>query len=268
MLVDSHCHLDDEKFSGDLEAVIERARQSGVGRMLTIGTGDGPPGLSCAVEIADRFEPVYATVGVHPQDAAKVTEKSFDELRDLAHHPKVIALGEIGLDYHYDPSARERQRDVFIEQLKIAAGLNLPVIIHTRDAWDDTIAVLKEHWRGLGIIHCFTGNSSQAQTALELGFHLAFGGVLTFKTAEMVRDAARIVPDDRLLVETDAPYLAPVPWRGKRNEPAFIVETARALAAVRNTSPERIASITTTNFENLCLRPRNGNRYTEVSNGD
>lgn len=264
-LVDSHCHLDGEKFASDLAAVLERAEAAGVNRMLSIGTGDGPPELDRAVRLAERYDQIFATVGVHPHDAAKVTPKSFDDLRALGRHQKVVAFGEIGLDYHYDFSPREIQREVFSEQLKLAAELHLPVTIHTREAWDDTIAMLKQNWRGEGIFHCFTGDSAQAAEALDLGFHLAFGGVLTFRTAENVREAAKMVPDDRLLVETDAPYLAPLPWRGKRNEPAFMAETVRKLAEVRGVSAEHIAAVTTENFERLCLRPQNPTRYTEDS---
>jgi TatD DNase family protein len=254
MLIDSHCHLDDKRFAEDLDAVLERAAAAGIDRMLSIGTGDGPPGIDCAVRIADRYPQVYASIGVHPHDAAKATPQTFDDLRALSNNPKVIALGEIGLDYHYDFSPREVQREVFTEQLKLAAELELPIIIHTREAWDDTIAVLADYWRGEGIMHCFTGNSTQARQALDLGFHLSFGGVITFKTAEEVRESARITPDDRLLIETDAPYLAPIPHRGKRNEPALMVETARKLAEIRNTTPERIAGLTTANFRRLCAR--------------
>jgi TatD DNase family protein len=254
MFIDSHCHLDDKRFAEDLDAVIDRASAAGIDRMLSIGTGDGPPGIDCAVRIADRYPQVYASIGVHPHDAAKATPQTFDDLRALSKHPKVIAFGEIGLDYHYDFSPREVQREVFTEQLKLAAELALPIIIHTREAWEDTIAALAEHWRGHGIMHCFTGNAVQAQQALDLGFHLSFGGVITFKTAEEVRESARITPDDRLLIETDAPYLAPIPHRGKRNEPALMVETARKLAEIRNMTSERIADLTTRNFERLCAR--------------
>jgi len=268
MFIDSHCHLDDPQFAGDLDAVLERAAAAGVSRMLSIGTGDGPPELDRAVRLADRYEQLYATVGVHPHDAAKVTPKSIDDLRSLASHARVLAIGEIGLDYHYDFSPREAQRDVFIEQLKLASELNLPIVIHTREAWEDTMSVLREHWKGEGILHCFTGDPVQAREALDMGFHLAYGGVLTFRTAEAVREAARITPDDRLLIETDAPYLAPIPWRGKRNEPSFMPEAARKLAEVRGVGAEHIAAVTTANFERLCLRPRNGNRYTGVSDGN
>jgi TatD DNase family protein len=250
-LVDSHVHLDHEKFRDDLEPLLARAREQGITRMLTIGTGDGPPKLDCAIELALKYDALYATVGVHPHEAAKADAKTFDDLRALMTEPKVVAFGEIGLDYHYDFSPREVQREVFIEQLRIAQGSGKPVIIHTREAWEDTLAILRKEWSGPGIMHCFTGDIDQAREALDLDFHLSFGGVITFKTAENIREAAAIVPDDRLLVETDAPYLAPIPHRGKRNEPAFMIETVRKLAEVRGTTPEQIAEVTTRNFEKL-----------------
>jgi TatD DNase family protein len=258
-LIDSHCHLDDAKFDDDRERVVERALAAGVETMLAIGTGDGPPDLETAVRLADRHAFIYATIGVHPHDASKATTGAFAKLRDLAAHPKVLAIGEIGLDYHYDFSPREVQRSVFEQQLEIAAESRKPIVIHTREAWTDTISILRERWQGPGIMHCFTGDAGQAQEALDLGFHLSYGGVLTFPKAEGVREAARMTPEDRLLVETDCPYLAPVPHRGKRNEPAFMVETVRRLAEVRGVSPEAIAEITTRNFESLCLRRGSGN---------
>ncbi len=264
MYIDSHCHLDDARFADDLDAVLDRATAVGITRILSIGTGDGPPEIDRAVRIAEKYEQVYATVGVHPHDASKVTPQTLDDLRELAAHPKVVAYGEIGLDYHYDFSPREVQREVFVAQLKLAADLKLPITIHTREAWDDTMAILRENWTGQGIMHCFTGDPAQAQGALDMGFHLSYGGVLTFKTAENVRESARITPDDRLLIETDAPYLAPIPHRGKRNEPSMMVETARKLAEVRGTTRDRIAAITTANFERLCLR----RGYTGVSDGN
>lgn len=267
-LVDSHCHLDGEKFAPDLDAVLERADRAGVSRILCIGTGDGPPELDRALRLAERYPQILATVGVHPHDAAKVTPRTFDDLRALGQHQRIVAFGEIGLDYHYDFSPRGIQRDVFVEQLKLAKDLDLPVTIHTREAWDDTMTVLADHWQGECVLHCFTGDSVQAEQALARGYHLAFGGVLTFRTAENVREAARTVPDERLLIETDAPYLAPLPWRGKRNEPSFLAETVRRLAEVRGCTPEHIAKITTANFERLCLRSRNVTRYTEVSHGN
>jgi len=258
-LVDSHCHLDDEQFNADRQQTIERARAAGVEMMMAIGTGDGPPDLEVAIRLAEQYPFVHATVGVHPHYAGKATEETFAQLHELVKHPKVLAIGEIGLDYHYDFSPRDVQRSVFERQLTLAAEAGKPVVIHTREAWDDTLDVLRSRWQGGGIMHCFTGNEQQAREALDLGFHLAFGGVLTFPKAEEVRQAARITPVDRLLVETDCPYLAPVPKRGKRNEPAFLVETVRRLAEVRGVAPEQIAEQTTCNFERLCLRAWAGN---------
>jgi len=259
-LTDSHCHLDDSKFDSDREQVIERALAAGVERLMAIGTGDGPPDLETAVRLADRYPFIFATIGVHPHDASKAVPDIFVRLQELAAHPKVLAIGEIGLDYHYDFSPREVQRQVFERQLQIAADTGKPIVIHTREAWSDTIALLSG--TGLpacraprGIMHCFTGDEQQAREALDLGFHLGFGGVLTFPKADALRQAARITPDDRLLVETDCPYLAPVPHRGKRNEPAFVVETVRRLADLRGRTPEEIAALTTHNFERLCGLP-------------
>jgi TatD DNase family protein len=265
---DSHCHLDHEKFAGDLDGVLKRAGDTGIDRILCIGTGDGPPELDRAIRLAEQHEQIVATVGVHPHEAAKVTPGTYDDLRRLGRHPKVVAFGEIGLDYYYDHSPRDTQREVFIHQLDIARDLNLPIVIHTRDAWEESMDILATHWNGPGILHCFTGNPEQAAQALKLGFHLAFGGVLTFKTGEAVRESARITPDDRLLIETDAPFLAPVPYRGKRNEPAMMIETLKVLAEVRGATPERIAELTAANFERLCLQPRNVTRYTEKFNGN
>jgi TatD DNase family protein len=262
MFTDSHCHLDGERFAADLDAVLDRAAAAGVTRMLSIGTGE----IDCAVQLADKYEPIYASIGVHPHDASKLTPQTLDDLRALAANPKGVAFGEIGLDYHYDFAPREIQREAFTEQLQLAGELNLPITIHTREAWDDTIALLRQHWQGdsrNAIMHCFTGDPAQAQEALALGFHLSYGGVLTFKSAENVRESARITPDDRLLIETDAPYLAPIPHRGKRNEPAMMVETARKLAEVRGTTMEHIAQVTAANFERLCPP-----RYTKVSHGN
>jgi TatD DNase family protein len=299
-LVDSHVHLDDSKFDSDREAAIERALAAGVERMMAIGTGSGPPDLETAIRQAEHYPFIVATIGVHPHDASKATPETFARLRELAAHPKVAAIGEIGLDYHYDFSPRDVQRAVFLKQLEIAAEAGKPIVIHSRESWADTMELLalvlhhpqtfaarddfvgrapwpaadplvglpehsKSRTRGSGadegvrptcrsgIIHCFTGDAQQAREALALGFHLAFGGVLTFPNAEAVREAARITPDDRLLLETDCPYLAPVPHRGKRNEPSFVVEVARRLAEVRGSTLDEIAALTTRNFEQLCL---------------
>jgi TatD DNase family protein len=254
-LVDSHCHLDDKQFAADREETIARALEAGVTRMMAIGTGGGPPDLEAGVRLAEAHPFIYASVGVHPHDAAKATAADFDRLRTLLGHAKVLAVGEIGLDYHYNFSPPERQREVFAEQLRMAVEAGKPVIIHTREAWDDTMRLVRESRVGRGIMHCFTGGVEEARQALEAGFHLSFAGMITFPKAQAIRDAAVLTPEDRLLVETDAPYLAPVPYRGKRNEPAFMVENVRRLAELRGVEPERIAEITTGNFERLCLPP-------------
>jgi TatD DNase family protein len=239
-LIDSHCHINDPKFDEDREAMIERALAAGVDTMLVI---DAP-------EFAERHPFLFATIGVHPHEAGSATEETFARMRDLASHPKVLAVGEIGLDYHYDFSPRDVQRRVFDRQLEIAAEFRKPVVIHTRDAWEDTLAHMPAPPYG-GVMHCFTGTAEQAQQAVERGFHLGIGGVLTFPKAEELRPAIRLVPEDRLLLETDCPYLAPAPHRGKRNEPAFLVETAHRLAELRGTSFETIAALTTANFHKL-----------------
>lgn len=252
-LVDSHCHLDDEQFDGDREAMLARAHEAGLKYLLAIGTGHGPPDLEAALRIAERHPSVWATVGVHPNDAPKVDNDTFPTLERLLAHPKVVGLGEIGLDYHWGVS-KEAQTPVFLRQMEMAAVARKPIVIHTRDAWDDTIAILREHWAPTGlacVMHCFTGNREQALECLELGFHLAFGGVTTFPKAGDIREAARITPTDRLLLETDSPYLAPLPFRGKRNEPAFVTYTARTVAEVRGTTLEEIAAQTTENFERV-----------------
>ena len=252
-LVDSHCHLDSEQFDVDRDAAIERARAAGIERILAIGTGNGPPDLEAGIRLAGQHPFIYATVGVHPHDAAKATSETLDRLTQLVRLPKVLAIGEIGLDYHYDFSPRDVQRSMFSMQLALAAQAQKPIVIHTREAWDDTLAILREH--GLpfgGIMHCFTGGPAEAERALELGFHLSFGGILTFPKADDVRKSAALTPENRLLVETDSPYLAPVPHRGKRNEPAFLVETVRRLAEVRGWPPDHAADVTTRNFARLC----------------
>jgi TatD DNase family protein len=255
VIVDSHCHLDDSSFDGDRDTVIAAAREAGVGYIMAIGTGGGPPVLDCAIRLAERYPGVYATVGVHPHDAAKAGPATPGDLRRLAAHPKVLAVGEIGLDYHYDHSPRDVQRRVFIEQIELARNLGKPIVIHTREAWDDTISILETHWKssGLGgIMHCFSGGADQARRALDAGFHISFAGVVTFRRAEELRAAAAMVPLGRLLVETDAPYLTPEPYRKiRRNEPRFVVETARRLAEARGIEFEAIAEAATRNFLSL-----------------
>jgi TatD DNase family protein len=246
MLVDSHCHLDDPRFDADRPAVVQRALEAGVERLLAIGSG--PPDLEAAIRLAEAWPHISATVGVHPHDSSKADERCFERLSELLAHPKVVAIGEIGLDYHYDFSPREVQREVFARQLAMARK---PVVIHTREAWDDTLRLLREHPAARGVFHCFSGGPEEAEQVLALGFYLSFAGVVTFPKALALREAARMAPSDRLLVETDAPYLAPVPHRGQRNEPAFVFQTARSLAELRGESLEQLAAATTANFRRL-----------------
>ena len=252
MIIDSHCHLDDRAFERDRDEVLARAKEAGVGAMLSIGTGNGPPDLDVAIRIAEQHDSIYSTVGVHPHDAEKADEATFTALAELLGHRKVLALGEIGLDYHYDNSPRERQKAVFIRQIEIARAAGKPIAIHTRDAWDDTLALLDEHWvsSGLGcVMHCFSGNEEQAEAAVERGFHCSYAGILTFHRAEDVRAGAALVPLDRVLVETDAPYLTPAPYRKvRRNEPCYVIHTARRLAELKDVGYEELAVQTTRNF--------------------
>jgi TatD DNase family protein len=252
-LVDSHCHLDDAQFDSDRADVMERARQAGLKYILAIGTGNGPPDLEAAVRLADAHPFIYASAGVHPNDTPRVDVNTLKNLESVLKHPKVKAVGEIGLDYHWGVP-KETQTPIFIRQLEIAANARMPVIIHTRDAWTDTIEILRTRWKPTGlpcVMHCFTGNAEAARDCLELGFHLAFGGVTTFPKAGEIREAARITPADRLLLETDSPYLAPIPYRGKRNEPSFILHTADVIARERGTTVEELAAQTSANFEQL-----------------
>jgi TatD DNase family protein len=253
-LIDSHCHLDSTEFDADRDETIQRALAAGVEHMLNIGTGNGPPDLEAGVRLADKYPAFFATVGIHPHDAAKAGPGDYRRIADLLAHPKVIAVGEIGLDYHYDFAPREAQKSAFIEQMSIAAPAGKPIVIHTREAWRDTVALLEKYWtpHGIGgIMHCFSGGPEEAQRALELGFYLSFGGILTFPKAAQVHAAAKAAPRDRILLETDAPYLAPVPKRGKRNEPALMVHTARKLADLRGESFEDVCRVTSENFRAL-----------------
>jgi TatD DNase family protein len=252
-VIDSHCHYDSDQFDQDREAAIARARAAGVKQFLAIGTGEGPPHLDGALQLALAHPDFLATVGVHPHHALRVRPETYPALDTLLRHPKVVGFGEIGLDYYYDFSPRDVQQEVFARQLELARLAGLPIVIHTRDAWDDTLAMLSENWDFNlgGIFHCFTGDTHQATQALDLNFHLGLGGVLTFPRAQALRDAASFTPLDRLLLETDAPYLAPVPYRGKRNESAFLPETAKRLAALRGLFYEEICALTTQNFHRL-----------------
>ncbi len=255
MLVDSHCHLDFEDFGGDLSAVVDRATRAGVARMVTICTR--PSRLATTLAITERFAPVYAAVGVHPHEADQEGETETDRLVALAAHPKIVGIGETGLDYHYDHSARDRQRDSFARHIRAARLARLPLIVHTREADADTAAILAEGAAGTdlppltGVIHCFSGGRALAEAALALGLYISLSGIVTFKAAEALRAIVQDIPLDRLLVETDSPYLAPVPKRGKRNEPAFVAHTAERVAAIKQVAPDEIARSTTAAFFRL-----------------
>jgi TatD DNase family protein len=253
MFVDSHAHIDGEEFDADRDEVVERARAAGVRAILNVGTGDPRSGsLERAVAFAEKYEGVYAAAGVHPHDARLYDEEAERRLPlVLRGSGRIVALGEIGLDYHYDNSPREVQREVFGRQLRLAKAEGLPVIIHSREADDETVEILRAEMarapRG-GIMHCFGGSVRMAEAVLELGFMISFAGNVTFKKADELREVARVVPLERLLVETDCPYLAPVPFRGRRNEPAHVVETARFLAELRGVGHGEFGRITSENF--------------------
>ncbi|HTW32693.1 MAG TPA: TatD family hydrolase [Candidatus Sulfotelmatobacter sp.] len=257
MFVDSHAHLDGKQFEADREQVIARAREAGVQTMVAIGNGDGPPTLDAGVRLAEKYRFMYATVGIHPHEARLASDEAYDEMQRLAGHSKVIAWGEIGLDYHYDHSPRDVQQQVFSRQMELAAAAKLPIVIHCRpsdgseNAWDDCLGMIDAEWasKGIGgILHCFTGTWREAKRGLDMGFMISFSGNLTFPKAQQIRDAAAEVPLDRLLIETDCPYLAPVPHRGKRNEPAFVKQTAAKLGELRGLSMEEIGELTSRNF--------------------
>lgn len=251
MLIDTHAHLDDARYDADRDAMIARAREAGVQTFVTVGcdlaTSDA------AVALADQHAFIYATVGVHPHEVKSIGDEWYDELRRLARHPKVVAYGEIGLDYHYNHSPPDIQRTRFREQVGLARELGRPIVVHTREAQDDTIAILKEEKAGDvgGVFHCFSGDAWLARDALDLGFYLSFSGVITFQNATMLRDIVKTVPLDRILVETDCPYLTPVPHRGKRNEPAYVAFVAQKVAELKGLTPEEAAEQTTLNAKRL-----------------
>jgi TatD DNase family protein len=254
MLIDSHCHLDFADFEAEgVAAVVARARDAGVTRMMTI---------SCKLAEFDRIRAIAesdaridCSLGTHPHSAGEATEQAFTaaDIVNMAAHPKVVALGETGLDYYYDFSPKDAQHAVFTRHIEAAIETGLPLIIHTRDAEEDTMRLLREAGKGRvrGVMHCFTGSQWLADQALDIGFYVSFSGILTFKKSEELRRVAAGVPMDRLLVETDSPYLAPMPYRGKRNEPAYVAETAKVLAAVKGVSPEDMARQTTDNYYTL-----------------
>ena len=253
MFTDSHAHIDGPEFDADREEIIERARAAGVSVILNVGTGDPHSGaFERAVELGKKYESVYTAIGTHPHDARFYDDKAEDRIKTLVESERVIAWGEIGLDFHYDNSPRDVQIEVFKRQLRAAHECELPVVIHTREAESETIEILESAYSGAdrrGIFHCFSGSMELAQRAVELGFLISFSGIVTFKKADELRAVAKQVPRDRLLIETDCPYLSPIPYRGKRNEPAYVIEVARCLAGLHGVELEEMARITSENFK-------------------
>ena len=254
IFVDSHCHIDGEAFDADRDEVVERARNEGVKAMLVVGTGNPhSDDFRKAVETAEKYKNVFASVGVHPHDAKEYDDEAENHLIELVKSSeKVIAWGEIGLDFYYEHSPRDVQIEVFRRQIRTAKDLDLPIIIHSRDANDETVEILREEtaypkFRG-GIMHCFGGSAEMAESLMEIGFLISFAGNVTFKKAENLRQAAQVVPLEKLLIETDCPFLTPVPFRGKRNEPGFVVHTAKFLADFYEIELEKLANQTTRNF--------------------
>jgi TatD DNase family protein len=277
MLVDSHCHLEGSKYDSDRTQVLQRAAAAEIEALLCIGNGTGPGTYDCGIALAVEFgscdsapgrlatPQIYTSVGIHPHEAKVADDAAFFELQSLAQHPKVIAWGEIGLDYWYDLSPRELQRSVFVRQMELARVAEKPIILHCRgsqsapdDAWNDMLRLLQLHWAGSGlggILHCFTGRLQFMQDALDMGFLISFAGNVTLPKAEDIREAARQVPPDCMLIETDSPYLTPIPYRGRRNEPAYVVEVARCIGNLRQLPIEQVAALTTANFYR-CFRLR------------
>ena len=254
ILIDSHAHLDVDLAEEDLLGVLERARAVGLKAIVNIGGGDGLEYARYAISVADRFDDVFATVGLHPHDAKNNSPEMMAEMRAMCAHPKVMAVGEVGLDFHYDNSPRETQRSVFREYIRLALDVNLPLSLHIRDgadvsAHEEAHQILKEEGAEQvgGVVHCYTAGPDEVPAYLELGFYLSIPGVVTFKKAEELREAVKLIPDDRIMVETDSPFLAPVPKRGRPNEPAYLRYIVEYLADLRETDSDRMARLTSEN---------------------
>ncbi len=268
MFVDSHAHLEGTRYDADREDVLARAKAAGIVAYLAIGNGDGPDTADCGIRLAEKysghaqFPEIWASVGVHPHEANLADDAAYARMAEWARDPRVIGWGEIGLDYFYDHSPREVQKIVFLRQMELARAAKLPIIIHCRpsdnseNAWDDCLAMIAEHWSAPhlsssslgGVLHCFTGSVEHARRGLDLGFMISFAGNITFPKAQNIRDAAQFVPLDRMLIETDSPYLAPIPHRGQRNEPSYVIETARQIGTLRGIAVEEVGRQTADNF--------------------
>ncbi|MGH9641088.1 MAG: TatD family hydrolase [Terriglobales bacterium] len=268
MFIDSHAHLEGKRYDADRDEVLARAKSVGIDAYLAIGNGDGPDTADCGIRLAEKyngqpqFPEIWASVGIHPHEGSLASDAAYAQMLDWARHPKVIGWGEIGLDYFYDHSPRDVQKTVFLRQMELAQTAKLPIIIHCRpsenseNAWDDCLAMIAEHWSAShlsssalgGVLHCFTGTVEHARRGLDLGFMISFAGNITFPKAQNVREAAQFVPLDRMLIETDSPYLAPIPHRGQRNEPSYVIETARQIGQLRGVEAEEIGRQTAGNF--------------------
>ncbi|WP_455675993.1 TatD family hydrolase [Pradoshia sp.] len=251
MLFDTHVHLNDDQFNDDLEEVIERARLNGVGRVVVVGFDEKT--IKRAIELIDAYDFMYAAIGWHPVDAIDLTDDYLEWIEELTAHPKVVAIGEIGLDYHWDKSPKDVQQVVFRRQIQLAKRLDLPIIIHNREATEDVVTILEEEGAKEvgGIMHCFSGSPETAKRCLDMNFYISLGGPVTFKNAVKPKEVAKEVPLDRLLIETDCPYLAPHPFRGKRNEPSYVKLVAEQIAALKEISFDEVAKATTENANRL-----------------
>jgi len=252
-LADSHCHLTDAQFDGDRDSVLARARDAGVSRFIVIGANGDFVHNEKAVALAQEHEDVFAVVGVHPHDAKSITDETYVRVRELAQQPKVVGLGETGLDFYYDNSPREDQRAHFRKFIRLARELQLPLSMHVRDAYREAAQILEGEGEGQirGVMHCFTGSAEEAKMLLDLGLYISLSGIVTFKSAAVLREAARVTPLDRLLIETDCPLLAPAPYRGKRNEPAYVVQVAKVIAEEKEVVLEELAAATWQNTVTL-----------------
>lgn len=251
MLFDTHVHLNDKQFEEDLEEVIQRTKEAGVSNVVVVGFDR--PTITRAMELVEGYDFIYAAVGWHPVDAIDMTDEDLNWIEELAAHPKVVAIGEMGLDYHWDKSPKDIQKDVFRKQIKLAKKVKLPIIIHNREATADIVEILKEenaHEVG-GIMHCFSGSPEIAKECVEMNFYISLGGPVTFKNAKKPKEVAAEIPLDRLLIETDCPYLAPHPFRGKRNEPAYVKLVAEQIAEIKEITLEEVAEATTRNAKKL-----------------
>jgi TatD DNase family protein len=254
MFADSHTHLEFPDFDADREQVFERMLASDVRYIMAIGSGTGPHRLHAGIEMAEGRDWVFPTIGIHPHDAEKATDDHFAEIERLAADPRIVAMGELGLDYHYENSPRDLQHTVFLRQMQLARQTGLPLVIHCREAWPDCLELLESEWKGTGlggIFHCFSGSFEDASRGMDCGFYVSFAGNLTFPKAAPLREVAARIPKERLLIETDCPFLAPVPRRGKRNEPSFVPFVAQQLADIQGASVEEVGDYTTENFLNF-----------------